>query len=266
MTLAKSLNTFPDLPTTLPDHTQLPESDGIFVKNFQEHPQSLLLTDSVTPILQHLHPDEQYAIGQDSGIYWRLTDPPEKGAEAPDWFYVANVPPTLDGQMRRSYVLWKEIVSPLVVLEFVSGDGAEERDRTPFKGKFWVYEQAIRVPFYGIYEVAKSSVEVYHLVDGRYQMLTPNDRGHFSIEPLGVELGIWQGRYQNADLPWLRWWNGQGDLLLTGEERAERADVQLAQKELQLEQKEMQLAQEQSRAERLADQLRALGIDPDRVE
>ncbi|BAZ26482.1 hypothetical protein NIES4073_73900 [Kalymmatonema gypsitolerans NIES-4073] len=26
----------------LPDHTQLPESDGTFVKNFQEHPQSIL--------------------------------------------------------------------------------------------------------------------------------------------------------------------------------------------------------------------------------
>jgi hypothetical protein len=30
-----------------PDHTQLPESDGTFVKNFQEHPQSLLLTDTI---------------------------------------------------------------------------------------------------------------------------------------------------------------------------------------------------------------------------
>lgn len=259
MTLAKFSSTSQELPTALPDHTQLPESDGTFVKNFQEHPQSLLLTDSITPVLQQLHPDEQYAIGQDSGIYWRLTDPPEKGAEAPDWFYVANVPPTLNGQMRRSYVLWQEIVSPLIVLEFVSGDGREERDHTPFKGKFWVYEQAIRVPFYGIYEVEKPSIEVYHLVDGHYHLLPPNERGHFPIEPLGVELGIWQGRYQNAELPWLRWWNGQGDLLLTGEERADRAEVQL-------EQKEMQLAQEQSRAERLAEQLRALGVDPDQVE
>jgi hypothetical protein len=31
-------------PTGWPDHTQLPESDGTFVKNFQEHPQSILLT------------------------------------------------------------------------------------------------------------------------------------------------------------------------------------------------------------------------------
>lgn len=40
--------------TPFPDHTQLPESDGTFVfaeraegKNFQEHPQSILLTDSI---------------------------------------------------------------------------------------------------------------------------------------------------------------------------------------------------------------------------
>jgi len=58
-----------ELPKSLPDHTQLPESDGTFANNFQEYSQSLLLTDSITPILQALHPDEQYCIGQNSGIY-----------------------------------------------------------------------------------------------------------------------------------------------------------------------------------------------------
>ncbi|MFP4103618.1 Uma2 family endonuclease [Coleofasciculus sp.] len=243
------MKTIPELPKTLPDHTQLPESDGTFVKNFQEHPQSILLTESIEPILQQLHPDGYYAIGQDSGIYWRLTDPPERGAEAPDWFYVANVPPTLDGQMRRSYVLWQEIVSPLIALEFVSGNGQEERDSTPYQGKFWVYEQAIRIPFYGIYEVEQARVDVYHLLEGSYRLLPANDRGHYPIEPLGVELGIWQGRYKNVELPWLRWWDSQGHLLLTGEERAE---------------------QERQRAERaegenarLREQLRALGIEPE---
>jgi Uma2 family endonuclease len=215
--------------STLPDHTQLPESDGTFVfakraggKNLQEHPQSLLLTDSIEPILQKLHPDGQYCIGQDSGIYWRITEPPEKGAEAPDWFYVPNVPPTLNGQFRRSYVLWQEYVAPLIVLEFVSGNGSEERDKTPITGKFWVYEQAIRVPFYGIYEVKKASVEMYQLVRGRYELLPANERGHYPIEAMGVELGIWQGRYQNLELPWLRWWDKQGNLLVTGWERCLR--------------------------------------------
>jgi Uma2 family endonuclease len=250
------MKTLPEFPTTLPDHTQLPESDGTFVKNFQEHPQSILLTESIEPIFQQLHPDGQYAIGQDSGIYWRLTDPPERGAKAPDWFYVPNVPPTLDGQMRRSYVLWQEIISPLIVLEFVSGNGQEERDQTPYEGKFWVYEQAIHVPFYGIYEVARASVELYHLVEGCYSLLPANDRGHYPITPLRVELGIWQGRYKNAELPWLRWWDSQGNLLLTGEERAEQERQRAEQERQRAEQAEQENA-------RLREQLRALGIEPE---
>jgi hypothetical protein len=70
------------LDLSLPDHTELPDSDGKFVKNLQEHPQSILLTNSILPILKQRHPDGQYCIGQDSGIYWRLTEPPENGAEA----------------------------------------------------------------------------------------------------------------------------------------------------------------------------------------
>ncbi len=158
--------------------------------------------------------------------------------------------------MRRSYVLWKEFVAPLIVLEFVSGDGTEERDTTRYKGKFWVYEQAIRVPFYGIYEAKKSLMEVYQLINGRYQLMQVNERNHYPIEPMGVELGIWQGQYQNVEFPWLRWWDIQGNLLLTAEERLEQ------------EQQELRLAQQQAdrerqRAERLADQLRALGIEPE---
>jgi Uma2 family endonuclease len=258
---------------TLPDHTQLPDSDGTFVKNLQEHPQSILLTDSIQPVLQTLHPDGQYCIGQDSGIYWRLTDPPERGAEAPDWFYVPNVPPTLNGKMRRSYVLWKEYIAPLIVIEFVSGDGSEERDQTPPTqgadrvGKFWVYEQAIRVPYYAIYEVDKAQVEVYHLQDISYQLMTANDRGHFSIAPLEVELGIWQGRYQNADLPWLRWWDAEGNLLLTGEERAEqerqRAELERQRAELE-RQKRSQLVEKLRSLS--PDQLQALGIDDGLLE
>ncbi|MBD2346591.1 Uma2 family endonuclease [Anabaena subtropica] len=237
--------------THLPDHTELPESDGTFVKNFQEHPQSILLTDSITSVLQQLHPDGQYSIGQDCGIYWRLTEPPEKGAEAPDWFYVPNVPPMLNGKFRRSYVLWQEYVAPLIVLEFVSGDGSEERDKTPLTGKFWVYEQAIRVPFYGIYEANKASLEVYHLVDGHYELLPANERRHYYIASMGVELGIWQGQYNNMTAPWLRWWDAQGNLLLSNEERSQMLALQLEQ--------------EQQKADRLAERLRQLGIDPDQL-
>ncbi len=272
----------------LPDHKQLPESDGTFVKNFQEHPQSLLLTSSIQPVLETLHPNGQYTIGQDCGIYWNLTDPPERGAEAPDWFYVPNVPPLLDGERRRSYVLWKEKVIPAIALEFVSGNGEEERDNTASSettkaGKFWVYEQAVKIPFYGIYEVDKATVEVYQLVAGRYQRCVPDDRGHYFIPPLGIALGIWQGEYMHQNLPWLRWWDAAGNLLLSGDERAEvekqradleqqratqeqqRADTQqqrAIQEQQRADDEQQRATQEKQRADRLAAKLRELGIDP----
>ncbi|MGB7416227.1 MAG: Uma2 family endonuclease [Thermosynechococcaceae cyanobacterium] len=262
MTIAQS-------PLTLPDHTQLPESDGTFVKNFQEHPQSLLLTSALRPILDVLHPDRQYAIGQDCGIYWQLTDPPERGAEAPDWFYVPNVPPLLNGERRRSYVLWKEIIAPLIAIEFVSGDGSEERDTTsPSEGdagKFWVYEQAIRIPFYAIYEVDKASVEVYEMIGSRYQKCIPNERGYYPIPPLQAELGIWQGEYMGQNLPWLRWWDRSGKILPIADERADRATLWAAHESQRANQEAERANQEAERANRLAAKLKELGIDPDSV-
>lgn len=274
------------LPPAFPDHTQLPESDGIFVKNFQEHPQSIILTDSLTSKLQELHPDGNYAIGQDCGIYWRETEPPEQGAEAPDWFYVPNVPPLLDGQIRRSYVIWREFIAPTIALEFASGNGEEERDRTPRSldpndktrpGKFWVYEQIVHIPYYGIYEIRTGILEVYTLVGGIYQRLAPNDRGHYPIPPLGVELGLWQGNYQNQNQLWLRWWDENGNLLLTGWEQAElerlrveqerqRADAERErnqQMEVLLEEERKKMREAIAKAERLAEQLRSQGLDPE---
>ena len=177
-------------------------------------------------------------------------------------------------------MLWQELIPPFIVLEFASGDGSEERDKTPLRlhegetpqkpGKFWIYERVIRPAFYGIYEVNRASVEVYHLVDGQYQLLAANERGHYPISSLGVELGIWQGRYQNLELPWLRWWDEQGNLLLTGHEiaeqerqRAEQEHQRAEQEHQRAEQAELQLAQERQKAERLAAQLRAAGIEPD---
>jgi Uma2 family endonuclease len=234
----------------LPDHTQLPEEDGSIVQNFQEHPQSILLTDSIWSTLQEHHPDQQFAVGQDCGIYWRLTEPRERGATAPDWFYVPNVPPLLDGRVRRSYVLWQEFKAPLIVIEFVSDTDSREWDRTPYVGKFWIYENAIRPAYYAIYERDQAKVTVFRLVDLKFQPVAANERGHYPIEPLGVELGIWSGNYLNFDLPWLRWWDDEGQLLPTSEERMKR---------------EAERAEREAERAELAAKLRALGIDPDEV-
>ena len=218
------MNAVSELPRSdvkLPDHKDLPCEDGAIVNNFLEHPQAMLLTDALYPVLLVLHPDGQFAIGQDCGIYWKHTNPPLKGAIAPDWFYVPYVPPKLGGEIRRSYVLWQEREFPLLAVEIVSGDGSEERDRTPDEGKFWIYEREVHVANYAIYDPVRATVEVHHLERNRFRMTQPNSEGRFPIPEMGIEIGLWTGAYLGQVFPWLRAWDQHGQLLQTAEERAQ---------------------------------------------
>ena len=103
----------------LPDHLQLPFTDGKPMENLQERPQTELLATSLTAHLRRIQPDGQFLIGGNSGIYFGRTTAPLDGCRAPDFFVVLGVPPLLDGVMRRSYVLWKEHVRPSLLIEYV---------------------------------------------------------------------------------------------------------------------------------------------------
>jgi hypothetical protein len=123
----------------LPDRTDLPSDDGIPARGMQEHPLSVLLTTTIWPRLEKVFPEKQFAIGRDNALYWRLTDPPLDGCKFPDWFLIPGVPPLLlDGKIRRSYVMWQEVLAPLLLLEFATELNGEEYDQTPWQGKFWV--------------------------------------------------------------------------------------------------------------------------------
>ncbi len=86
---------------------------------------------------------------------------------------------------------------------------------------------------------------MYELVRGEYVQMSMNERGHYEIPPMGVELGIWQGLYKNVDFPWLRWWDNAGNLFLTGEEQLEqeREKTAFAQALLEQERQAKKLAQ-----------------------
>jgi multidrug efflux pump subunit AcrA (membrane-fusion protein) len=99
-------------------------------------------------------------------------------------------------------------------MEYVSGDGTEERDTTPDTGKFWVYENAIVAEFYVIFDPERATLDVHQRINARYQQLTPNAQGRFLIPPLGVELGIWVGNFRNLSGTWLRAWDPATDTLL----------------------------------------------------
>ena len=62
---------------------------------------------------------------------------------------------------------------------------------------------------------------MYHLVDDSYPQMSPHQRALYLIEPLAIELGIWQPLYENHTLSSLRWWDSEGNLLLSAAERVE---------------------------------------------
>lgn len=295
-----SIAAIPPPGAALPTHLDLPHTDDKPVENAYQPLQSSLLSGSLVPWLDRLHPDGNYYIGADNGIYWRLTQIPEEGCRAPDWFYVESVPRLLNGEIRRSYVMWQERVPPLIIIEYVSGNGDEERDRTPGSGKYWVYEQAIQARYYAIWDSQRTQLEVFERIRDRYQLMSANSRGHFPILPMELELGIWEGAYQGCPAHWLRAWDTHGRLLPTPEEwgqaeheraekerkRAEQGQKRAEQERKRAEQEQKRAEQEQKRAERerkraekerkkaeqerqradaLAAKLRELGLDPDRI-
>ena len=113
---------------------------------------------------------------------------------------------------------------------------------------------------------------MYHLEDTRYRLMSANERGRYPIPQLGVKLGIWQCEYDEMNLPWLRWWDSKGNLLLIGEERAqqeslraERERLRAGEEHLRAESEKQRAESEKQRADRLVAKLREMGINPDEV-
>ena len=120
-------------------------------------------------------------------------------------------------------------MAPLIALEFASTGGDVERDRTPLEGKFWIYERVVRPRYNGSFDFDAETLEVYTLVDDRFELMEPNARGRYPIAELGVELGLWKGVVERYDIVWMRWFDEAGSLLVKGREaeaaQAARADA-----------------------------------------
>lgn len=188
--------------------------------------------------------------------------------KAPDWLYVPYVRPLDPPRARRSYTPYLHGGAPVIVMEFLSDtDGGEYSVQSVYPyGKHWFYEQILQVPYYVIFEPEAGILEVHRLVEGAYEIQSPDDdQGRYWIEPLHLFLGVWHGTKADRTGYWLRWWDSDGKLLLWDAEwleqerwRAEQACERTAQERQRAE-------QEHQRAERLAAYLKAQGIDPDSV-
>jgi Uma2 family endonuclease len=164
--------------------------------------------------------------------------------KAPDWAYVPSIRVPRE-EVKRSYTPRLQGDIPVIVMEFLSDtEGGEYSSKPTYPpGKWFFYQRVLEVPNYVIFEPEAGELEVYQLDDSaQYQLQNPDANNRYWVAQLGVFLGVWQGTRENWTGFWLRWWDENGELLLWGSERAEQLS---------------------ERAERLAAQLRAAGIEPE---
>ena len=275
---AETLPTMYDLPSEDPEEPGLPDE----FHNFQPE---LLRQTCIPPN----YPLEQIFIASDLNLYYDSNHP--NWYKRPDWFLVLGASLLYQGNdLRLSYVMWQEQISPLVVVELLS-EGTEDEDlglteSAPNKPptKWQVYEQILQIPYYFVFSRYTNQLRVFRLIGNRYREQTLTARLRFWIPELELGIALWEGFYQNRHRLWLRWYDANGNWILTLQEREQiaiqNAEQERLAKELAIEQVEQERLAKESvieqveqerlakeiaiqKVERLAERLRAMGINPD---
>jgi Uma2 family endonuclease len=245
----ENLPTMYDLPSEDPQEPGLPDQFHLL--------QPRLLDDTFCP---PNYPSDRIYKASDHNLYYDLTHP--LWHKRPDCFAVMGVSQFYEGKdLRLSYVMWQEQVSPVVIVELLSPGtekedlGQTERgtDRPPTK---WdVYEQILKVPYYIVFDRYTDELRGFHLINGQYQPVDLGSDRRIWMPEVGLGLGLWQGSYFGLERLWLRWYDAQRQWVSTESE----------QERHRAEQAEQRATEQQQRADRLAEQLKAMGINPDEL-
>ncbi|MDJ0799569.1 MAG: Uma2 family endonuclease [Calothrix sp. MO_167.B12] len=177
--------------------------------------------------------------------------------KAPDWAYIPKIT-VPRGEVKRSYTPHRQGDIPVVVMEFLSdAEGSEySSKRTYPPGKWFFYEQILQVANYIIFEPESGSLEVHRLDEsGKYDLGAPDKNNRYWLPQMELFIGVWQGKRENREGYWLRWWDEGGNLLLWGTELVEQ---ERQAKEQERQAKEGAL----KRLEELEKRLRDAGIEP----
>ncbi|MBW4617338.1 MAG: Uma2 family endonuclease [Desmonostoc vinosum HA7617-LM4] len=162
-------------------------------------------------------------------IYYNPNQLKSEYFRGPDFFVVLGC----ERKTRKSWVVWEEDGKyPNLILEILS-DSTAKTDKGLKKE---IYQDTFRTLDYFWFDPYTLEFAGFHLVDGEYQPLQPNEQGQLWSQQLGLYLGIYEGL--------LRFFTLDGQLVPTPEETAQ---------------------QEAEKVERLAAKLRELNIDPDTI-
>lgn len=252
------------LPTMYDLLREDPQEPGLPDEFHQLQPQLLSRTLRLVD-----YTSDRVFIGTNLNLYYDVNHP--SWHKRPDWFLAKDVPRLYEGtDLRYSYVVWQEREKPFVVIELLSpgtekedlgkyaldnieltttsplenianseskqNDGQTVKETPP--NKWHVYEWILRVPYYAVYNRYTNHLRVFFLEGGRYrECITDSENPRFWMKGLKLGLGIWQGEFAGITRQWLRWYDSDGNWLLTDTELAVREAELEQQKRLKLTEK-----------------------------
>jgi Uma2 family endonuclease len=160
---------------------------------------------------------------------------------------------------RRSWVVANEGKYPDVIVEVLS-DSTKKSDRSQKKD---IYEQIFGTQEYFLFDPKTQSLEGFRLVGGKYVPIPPNTHGHLWSEKLGMALGLHY--HPEFDSKVARYFDANGEMILVPDEEALKAQrvARGATQEAAKAKARARLAE--TKAARLAEKLRSLGVDPDKL-
>jgi Uma2 family endonuclease len=210
------------------DYTHIITEDNKSVDNLFSEKQQRLLTEPLYTSWKPQNGKIFFAIAN-VGLFYST----EKPALVPDMMLSLGVsaPPEMWEKQHRSYFIWKYGKPPEIVIEIVSNlKGNELGDKKEMYAK-------IGIPYYVIFDPAehygKPNIRVFENKAFEYY-----PKKNLIFNDLGLHLIVWEGEYEGVFATWLRWADHEGKLILTGKEQ-------------------------EMRAEKLAQKLRELGINPE---
>lgn len=211
--------------SALPQLELLPNVEGLVIEddtpvdNFFSAKLQRFLVEVLYSSWASLGMERSFVADADIGIFSSVSRPPI----VPDVFVSLDVdaPEDFREKKNRAYFVWEFGKSPDVAIEIVSNKEGNELGR---KLRDYAF---LGVTYYVVFDplgqLGDELLRVFGLREGEYVAL---EEPWLAQVDLGLRL--WEGTFEGVRTIWLRWCDREGNVLLTGAERAVQAEAKAA--------------------------------------
>lgn len=170
----------------------------------------------VSSIDQHFRERDDYYVGGNMFIYFSETQARNRDFRGPDFYFVSD---TTRLPMRKYWCVWEENGrTPDVVIELCSPSTIKE----DYGRKKKVYESILHVVDYFCYDPDSGKLDGWRRSGKKFVALKANAQGRLWSDELGLWVGTWTGRIGRQEATWLRFFDEDGNLVLSENEAAAR--------------------------------------------